>query len=122
MENTAVTASGKIHFKDRIGRFFKVISHALRNKTFLYIVRRTLSSIFTLLLLVAVVTALLRLLPDTKFYDVKAFNTIKGNYNFCTRNWFIGTVFQISIEIFSSNYRCILNSEMSFSHIRSQFK
>lgn len=84
MENTATVTQNKVHFKDRLGRFFKAVSRALRNKTFLYIVRRTLSSIFTLLLLVAVVTALLRLLPDTKFYDVKSFNTIKGKSGLAT--------------------------------------
>lgn len=51
---------------------------ALRNKTFLYIVKRVLTSVLTLVLLAILVTALLRCLPDTLFYDVKQYNTIKG--------------------------------------------
>ena len=80
MENVLDNSSQeqRIHFKDKAGRFFRRISRALRNRTFLYIVRRTLSSLFTLFLLVAVVTALLRLLPDTKFYDTKEFRVIAG--------------------------------------------
>ena len=59
-----------------INRFLKGVSEALKNKTFHYILRRILSSLFTLVLIVAVVTALIRLLPDTKFYDVKEFKSI----------------------------------------------
>ncbi len=59
-----------------IKRFWNGVLSALRNRTFLYILRRILSSLFTLILIVAVVTALIRLLPDTKFYDVKEYNNI----------------------------------------------
>lgn len=78
MEKTLNNPSNKILFKEKVSRFFYKIFKALRNPTFLYIVRRILSSLFTLLLLIAVVTALLRLLPDTKFYDAKTYRLISG--------------------------------------------
>jgi len=59
-----------------IKRFWNGVLNALRNRTFLYILRRILSSLFTLVLIIAVVTALIRLLPDTKFYDVKEYNNL----------------------------------------------
>ena len=68
----------KIRFKESSSRVFKRVSRGLKNPTFIYILKRTLSSIFTLILLVAIVTAFLRVLPDTKFYDVKMYKTISG--------------------------------------------
>ena len=59
-----------------VNRFFSAIGQALKNKTFHYILKRILTSLLTLILIVAVVTALIRLLPDTKFYDVKEYKTI----------------------------------------------
>ena len=44
---------------------------ALHNRTFLYILKRILTSILTLVLLAMLVTALIRCLPDTLFYDVQ---------------------------------------------------
>lgn len=51
---------------------------AFQNKTFQYVLKRVLSSLLTLILLAILITALLRCLPDTLFYDVKQFNTIRG--------------------------------------------
>lgn len=51
---------------------------ALHNRTFLYILKRVLTSLLTLILLAILVTALIRCLPDTLFYDAKQYNTIKG--------------------------------------------
>lgn len=68
----------RITFKDKFLRVFKSISRAFHNPTFVYILRRIVSSIFTLLLLTAVVTALLKLLPDTNFYPVKEYNQLRG--------------------------------------------
>ena len=59
-----------------IKRFWNGFVNALKNRTFHYILRRILSSLFTLILIIAVVTALIRLLPDTKFYDVKEYKNI----------------------------------------------
>ena len=59
-----------------VNRFLNGVREALKNKTFHYILKRILTSLLTLILIVAVVTALIRLLPDTKFYDVKEYKTI----------------------------------------------
>lgn len=54
------------------GKFYT----AIHNRTFLYIVKRLLTALFTLLLLAVLITALLRCLPDTLFYDVKTYRKI----------------------------------------------
>jgi len=54
------------------------IGNALRNRTFLYILKRVLSSLLTLLLLIVLITALLRCLPDTKFYSMADYNLIRA--------------------------------------------
>ena len=46
--------------------FFKAVGRVLKNKTLVYIVKRVLSLLFTAILIVALVTLLLRLLPDYK--------------------------------------------------------
>lgn len=68
----------RISFRDKIGRVSKSISRAFHNGTFVYIVRRILSSLFTLFLLTAIVTALLKLLPETKFYSASEYRTLRG--------------------------------------------
>ncbi len=50
----------------------------LKNETFLYIVKRILSSLITLILLAALVTLLIRLLPDKMFYNLQKYNTLRG--------------------------------------------
>lgn len=62
-------------------KFFKILKKiwkALHNPTFLYILKRVLSSLFTLLLLIAVLTVLIRLLPDSKFYDLQKYRSLAG--------------------------------------------
>jgi len=54
------------------------IGNALKNRTFLYILKRVLSSLLTLLLLVILITCLLRLLPDSKFYSQGDYNLIRA--------------------------------------------
>ena len=56
----------------------KKLTKPFRNQTFIYILKRVLSSCFTLVLLVALVAILIRLLPETKFYDIKLYKTISG--------------------------------------------
>ncbi|MBQ3253421.1 MAG: ABC transporter permease [Acholeplasmatales bacterium] len=51
----------------------------LKNPTFIYIVKRIISSIITLILILAVVTALLRLIPEEKLYDISQYNKIKAS-------------------------------------------
>ena len=48
------------------------------NRTFLYIVRRILTSFITLMILVAIVALLIRLLPDDKFYSVANYQNIEA--------------------------------------------
>jgi len=72
--NEEVKPSSKEKFRNFMGK----VNRALHNRTFLYILRRILTSLVTLILLVAIVTALIRLLPDTKFYSIKDYNTIRG--------------------------------------------
>ena len=68
----------RITFKDKVLRVFKSISKAIHNPTFVYILRRIVSSLFTLFLLTAIVTALMRFLPDIKFYPIKDYNMLRG--------------------------------------------
>ena len=60
--------------------WYITVLHALKkfftNRTFIYIVRRILSSFITLLILVAIVALLIRLLPDDKFYSVTQYENI----------------------------------------------
>jgi len=63
----------KFTFKDLLRR----IKKALTNETFLYIMKRIFSSLLTLLLVVALVSLLLRLIPDIQLYDVAQYNKIR---------------------------------------------
>ena len=79
--------SEEVSFKDRVSHIFKRTFRALQNQTFLYIVRRVLSALLTIFLLIALVTALIRLIPDTKFYDAKAYKTLLGKNPTVAENW-----------------------------------
>ena len=74
-------------FFKKVLRFLERIWKALHNETFLYIVRRILSSLLTIFLLIALVTALIRLIPDTKFYNAKDFKTLYGKNPAMAINW-----------------------------------
>lgn len=60
----------------------KTIGHGLKkfftNGTFLYIIRRILTSVITLLILVALVAILIRILPENKFYNVATYDSLNG--------------------------------------------
>lgn len=60
--------------------WYKTVLNALKkfftNRTFLYVVRRILTSFVTLLILVAIVALLIRLLPDDKFYSVPTYKNL----------------------------------------------
>lgn len=68
----------KNSFLDKMLLIIKKIIKALKNQTFLYIIRRILSSLFTLLLVIALVTALIRLIPDINLYDIGSYNKLKA--------------------------------------------
>lgn len=57
----------------------KRVKKVLTNETFVYILKRIFSSLFTLLLVVVLVSLLLRLIPDYQLYDVPTYNKIKGS-------------------------------------------
>lgn len=56
---------------DAIKRFFT-------NETTLYILKRVGSSLITLLILISVVIALIRAIPDNQLYDVSVYNKLAG--------------------------------------------
>lgn len=58
--------------------FFEKVKKALKNETFLYILKRILSSCFTAILIIAVVTALIRLLPEEQLYDLAQYRKLKN--------------------------------------------
>ena len=65
--------------KEKLKVAAKRVKKALTNETFVYILKRIFSSLFTLLLVVVLVSLLLRLIPDYQLYDVPTYNKIKGS-------------------------------------------
>ena len=82
----SLESKNSLFFKKIFG-VFERIWKALHNQTFLYIVRRILSALLTIFLLIALVTALIRLIPDTKFYNAKDFKTLYGKNPAMAINW-----------------------------------
>lgn len=76
MENAVEIVDPKQNSK--FHRFLSTCKRIVNNSTFRYIVKRIVSSFITLILLVAVVTALLRLIPDTHFYNIQQYNKLKA--------------------------------------------
>ena len=66
--------------ESKVVLFFKAVGRALKNKTLVYIVKRVLSLLITALLIVALVTLLLRLLPDYKLYDQSLYKKFDGQF------------------------------------------
>lgn len=64
--------------ESRAKKILKTIWKALHNQTFLYILKRVLRSLLTTILIIAVVTALIRLIPDEKLYDIAQFKKLGG--------------------------------------------
>ena len=62
--------------RKRGSEIFGKIWKALHNQTFLYILKRVLRSLLTAILIIAVVTALIRLIPDEKLYDISTYNKL----------------------------------------------
>ena len=65
-----------------VGQAFKKAWKAFvkftKNGTVRYVTKRILSSCLTIVLLIAVIVCLIRLLPETSFYDVKQYDKILG--------------------------------------------
>lgn len=64
-------------FKVIVNRIWK----ALHNTTFLYILKRVLRSLLTALLIVVVIIALVRLVPETRLYDIKQYQKLYNSGN-----------------------------------------
>lgn len=58
--------------------FMNNVKAFFQNETFLYILKRILSSLITLVLLAALVTLLIRMLPDEMFYDSATYRKLIG--------------------------------------------
>ncbi|MBR6287862.1 MAG: ABC transporter permease [Acholeplasmatales bacterium] len=72
MENVAQTE------KNSLKTVWEKVKRALTNPTFLYILKRVLSSLITLIIIVAIVAVLIRLLPDNKFYSEATYAKLEG--------------------------------------------
>jgi len=70
------------------------IGKCLKNETFLYIVKRVSMFLVTLLLIISVITALLRLMPDISLYDVGLYNRLKGSSLTAAENYRIVELFK----------------------------
>ncbi len=59
-------------------KVLRALKKFFTNRTFLYIVKRILTSFVTLLILVAIVSLLIRLLPDEYFYKLNKYDELLG--------------------------------------------
>lgn len=66
---------------------FIALKKFFKNQTFLYIVRRILMSLVTLIILVAIVSLFIRLLPDDKFYSISTYNKLAGKNAYLAENY-----------------------------------
>lgn len=71
----------------KVKEVFAVIKKGLTNPTFLYILRRVLTSILTLLVLTAFVAILIRLLPEEKFYDIATYKKLSARSTIIGENY-----------------------------------
>ena len=77
MENTNPTIDNK-NVNVKLRKVWKKVVDISRNTTFRYILKRLLHAIITIMLLVAIVTALIRLIPDEKLYNIAQYNKLKA--------------------------------------------
>lgn len=54
----------KVSFKNQFKKNLIAVCKSFKNETFLYILKRIISSLFTIILIIALVTALIRAIPD----------------------------------------------------------
>ena len=106
-EVTKNKTNAAVTFKNIVKRVWK----ALHNATFLYVVKRILSSLLTLFLLIAVVTALIRLLPDTMFYSRETYQRLKGKSGLqVAENYRIATLYKYGILDLEGNRIPVISS------------
>ena len=98
-------------FKNGLSKFWQ----ALHNQTFLYILKRFLSSIFTLLLLVVLVVALIRLLPDSKFYNLADYRLIEAkNSTEVADRWLARELYKYGILDLNGNRISVFRSIFTY--------
>ena len=98
-------------FYDGVGKpIEKAVIGTCKNPTFRYVLKRVLSSLFTLVLLVALVTLLIRLLPDEKFYDVKLYKQLKGKNEIVGERYLASQLFKYGITDLNGERRSVLYS------------
>lgn len=111
---TQTATNNNSSFLGKMRRGAQRCLYALSNPTFLYIVKRILSSLLTLLLLISVVTALIRLMPDTKFYDVQMYNKIRGNNPEVAETWKNHQLYLYGIRDLDGNPRSVFTSIFTY--------
>lgn len=88
----------------------KGVVGTVKNPTLGYVVKRILSSLFTLVLLVALVTLLIRLLPDEKFYDVKMYKQLYGKNKIVGERYLASQLFKYGITDLNGERKSVLYS------------
>ncbi len=64
-----------------------VLKKFFTNPTVIYVARRLLTALITLLILVAIVALMIRLLPDDSFYNLSTYQKLKGRSEFLAENY-----------------------------------
>ena len=91
--------------------WMKKVRKAFQNQTFLYILRRTLSALLTLFLLVIVVICLIRLIPDSYFYNIKDYKEqIRKNGQLAADCWKGMMLYQYGRTDIKGNYKPLIVS------------
>lgn len=113
MEQVMTDSNKENKFVSAMKRFWQ----ALHNQTFIYIVKRVLSSLLTLFLLVVLVIALIRLLPDTEFYSRGDYRLIvaKSSEDVAKR-WLNLQLFRYGILDINGNRVSVFTSIFTYLH------
>ena len=80
-----------------------IILKGLRNPTFLYILRRILTSFLTLLVLVAFVAIMIRLLPETSFYNASTYKKLLAKSEVIANNYLNKQLFIYGLRDINGN-------------------
>ncbi|QWB95883.1 ABC transporter permease [Mycoplasmatota bacterium] len=81
-------------FFDILKKSGHIIKKGLTNPKFLYVIRRVLSASFTLLLIIAVVTALISFIPETRLYDITLWKKLNAVSESAAENYYIAQMFK----------------------------
>lgn len=97
-------------FKSGILNLLKTIVRFLKNETFLYILKRVGTFLITLLLIISVVTALIRLIPDINLYNISLYNRLRGQNETVAENYRIISLFKYGRYDLQGNRTSVLFS------------